>query len=159
HCFLCFMKDENRSEKSSMSRYWNDLLALHQELKVCRFSLIVAVIGAIIFLGVPQGVELLRSLGEESTFNVLGSGPSAGIKWLCIILGTLAWSLASWYTCRVLLRFSFPSGQKSDERPGPLWKWLGPQLRTHLPRILGIAPTLIMALGFWHASTTYYGAD
>jgi hypothetical protein len=154
------MKDDgNRSGGSSVARWWNDLLALYHELKVCRFSLIVAVVGAMIFLGVPQGVELLRSLGEESTFNVLGSGPSAGIKWLGIILGALSWSLASWYTCRVLLCFSFSSGQESDKMPGPLWEWLGPRLRTHLPRLLGIAPMLIMAFGFWHASATYDGAS
>ena len=149
--------DENSSKRSSLRLHWTDLLALYHELKVCRFSLIVAGVGAVIFLGVPQGVELLRSLGEESTFDVLGSGPSAGIKWTAIVFGTLAWSVASWYTCRILLYFRFP-GQESEKKLGRLWKWLGPRLRTYLPRLLGSAPMVIMALGFWHASTTYADA-
>jgi len=33
-------------------------------LEPARFSLIVAVIGGLVFLGVPQGVEVLRSLAE-----------------------------------------------------------------------------------------------
>ncbi len=135
--------------------FWSDLVSFYRVCRVCRFSLIVTILGYVVFLRVPQGVEVLRSLGEESTFNVLGSGPAPVVKWCAIVLGALTWSLAAWYTCRVLLSFDFQPGQAARRPPGRWWQAVQPILRNQLPKLLGIAPLLIMAWGFWHASTTY----
>lgn len=136
--------------------FWYDLLSCYHEFRVCRFSLIVTVLGLLVFVYVAQGVEVLRSLGEESTYHVLRSGPVPAIRWTGIVVGALMWSLAAWYTCRVLLFFDFSTHQKTSRRPaGHWWALVEPWLREQLPRLLGVAPLLIMALGFWHASTTY----
>ena len=135
--------------------FWNDLISLYREFKICRFSLIVTFLGLLVFVFVPQGVELLRSLGEESTFHILGSGTPAAVKWVAIGLATLTWALASWYACRVLLYFDFSADQGDGRPPGRWWRWLRPHLREQLPRVLGVTPLVIMAIGFWHASGTY----
>ncbi len=134
---------------------WRDVVDLYRQFRVCRFSFFVALVGGYVFLGVAQGVEVLRSLGEESTFKVLESGPLPAIKWSGIVVGTLMWALVGWYSCRVLLDFDYCTGEGDGRPPGPrLEKWQR-RLREHLPRVFGVVPLLIMAAGFWHASTTY----
>jgi hypothetical protein len=138
--------------------WWRDLLSLYRTFRVCRFSLVVAVVGAVVFIFVPQGVEILRALGEESTFHILGAGTSFAVQGTAVILGALTWSLASWYTCRVLLYFDFSASRGSVPQPVAPWcERLDGWLRLHLPRTLGIAPLLILAAGLWNASTTYGG--
>jgi hypothetical protein len=136
--------------------WWRDLLSLYRTFRVCRFSLVVAIVGAVVFIFVPQGVEILRALGEESTFHILGAGTSFAVQGTAVILGALTWSLASWYTCRVLLYFDFSASRGNVRQPVAPWcERLDGWLRLHLPRSLGIAPLLILAAGLWNASRTY----
>jgi hypothetical protein len=136
--------------------WWGNLVGLYRTFQVCRFSLVVAVLGAVVFIFVPQGVEILRALGEESTFHILGAGTPVVVKWTAIILGAFTWSLASWYACRVLLSFDFSADRGAPQRSLAPWcQQLNGWLRVHLPRLLGIAPLLLLAIGLWHASTTY----
>jgi hypothetical protein len=52
----CDVMSENRAAKF----FWH-LQDIYQELKPCRFAFVVAIIGAIVFLGVEQGREVLRA--------------------------------------------------------------------------------------------------
>ncbi len=147
------MTDQPEPPRASIR--WIDVVNLHREFRVCRIAFVVALIGCYIFVAVAQGVEILRSLGEESTFKVLASGPLPAVKWSGIVLGALMWALASWYSCRVLLNFDFSADDRSNGPPNPWWEKWRLRVREHLPRVLGVVPLLIMAVGFWHASTTY----
>jgi len=125
-----------------LQRCWWNVRDLYQQLKPCRFSIAVAIIGFFVFTRVAQGVEVLRTVGE---------GMASGTQWywyawglLLFFLALALWAVCSWYTCRVLLYFDFPSAPA----PGKRSKWA----EAHVPRILGVAPIAIVALGFFIAS-------
>ena len=131
---------------------WSQVVQAFDELKVCRFSLIVLLVGAFVFIKQDQGVEVLRALGEN---HFARSGNA--LKFFSAIMAALAWALASWYCSRVLLYFRFPSGRGDDvieQGRG----WLHGFLVEHLPRVFGVSPLLILAAGFWTASRSYGGA-
>ena len=54
------------SENRAAKFFWH-LQDIYQELKPCRFAFVVAIIGAIVFLGVEQGREVLRALDTTHT--------------------------------------------------------------------------------------------
>ena len=53
------------SENRAAKFFWH-LQDIYQELKPCRFAFVVAIIGAIVFLGVEQGREVLRALDPDA---------------------------------------------------------------------------------------------
>jgi len=131
---------------------WRGLLATWDELKVCRFALIVAIVGAFIFWQEDQGVEVLRALGEETTGLTV---PLIALRFAAALAGALTWALASWYSARVLLYFDFPDLHRAGAGPGMIRDRMRPFLVIWLPRVLGIAPFLILAIGFARAAKTY----
>ena len=130
-----------------LQRLWWKTRDLYRELKPCRFSIGVAIVGLFVFTCVAQGVEVLRTVGE---------GVAAGSEWyalrvLFFFAALILWAVCSWYACRVLLYFDFPNAPP----PGARSKWA----EANVPRLLGIAPMAILALGFWIASLRHAPED
>jgi predicted acylesterase/phospholipase RssA len=130
-----------------LQKLWWKTRDLYHQLKPCRFCVGVAIVGLFVFTCVAQGVEVLRTVGE---------GVAAGNQWypFCVVLFFVAlilWAVCSWYACRVLLYFNFPNAPPPSARS----KWA----EANVPRLLGIAPIVIVALGFWAASRRHAPED
>jgi hypothetical protein len=123
-------------------RIWWSIRDLYHQLKPCRFSFLVALIACPVFLCVAQGTEILRTVGE---------GMAGGQWYWPRVFGFFAalilWGLCSWYAARVLLCFDFP-GASRVQSPSKF-------AEKHVPRLLGIAPILIVGCGFFVASRSY----
>jgi hypothetical protein len=135
------MPSDNKSG-TAIQRTWWRIRDLYHELKPCRFSVIVALIAWPVFVCVAQGTEILRTVGE-------GTAIAGKWEWLRIFVFFLAlmlWATTSWYAARVLLYFDFPA-QRGVTR--------SKFAETHVPRILGIMPILIVGWGFVVASRSY----
>src|SRR6266700_7728889 len=130
--------------------FW-PLQDLYHELKPCRFVFIVAIIGAVVFVGVEQGREVLRALAELG----VSTSVTGALRLTMFGTGLAIWSLASWYSARVLLYFDFPKSHEAHPRPTGFWKWLHAWLPSNLPRILGVVPMVIVGVGFLHARSSY----
>jgi len=125
-----------------IQRTWWRVRDLYHELKPCRFSVIVALIAWPVFVYVAQGTEILRTVGE-------GTAVGGQWDWLRVFVffsALMLWAITSWYAARVLLYFDFP-GQRGFTR--------SKFAETHVPRILGIVPILIVGWGFVVASHSY----
>jgi hypothetical protein len=125
-----------------LQRLWWKIRDLYQELKPCRFSFLVVLIAGPVFLCVLQGTEILRTVGE---------GMAATGQWywprVLLFFGSLIlWAICSWYAARVLLYIRFP-----DAPEAPRWTWA----ETNVPRALGVAPIIIVGLGFFKAAVPY----
>jgi hypothetical protein len=129
------------------------LLDIYHELKPCRFSFLVAALGAIVFLWVDQGTEVLRALGEPS--GVRGVTVTSAMRLTCFWTGLAAWSLASWYTSRILLYLDFPDThvQRTERSQG--WQSFHNWLQRQTPRVLGIVPLLVVGGSFLWAQKSY----
>jgi hypothetical protein len=125
-----------------IQRIWWRTRDFYHELKPCRFSLLVALVACPVFLGVAQGTEILRTVGE---------GMAGGQWYWPRVFGFFAalilWALSSWYAARVLLYFDFPGARPAQSRSKLAEK--------HVPRLLGIAPILIVGCGFLVAACSY----
>src|SRR6266481_8544140 len=124
-----------------IQRTWWRIRDLYHELKPCRFSVIVALIAWPVFVSVAQGTEILRSVGEGTAIG--------GWELLRIFLffsALMLWAITSWYAARVLLYFDFPA-QRGVAR--------SKFAETHVPRILGVLPILIIGWGLVVASRSY----
>ena len=123
-------------------RIWWWLRDFYRQLKPCRFSFIVVLVATPVFLCVPQGTEILRTVGEGMAATGQWYAPRVFLFFASLIL----WAISSWYAARVLLRFRF-----ADAADGPHWSWA----QTHVPRVLGIAPLILIGLGFFKAARPY----
>jgi hypothetical protein len=122
-------------------------------LRVCSFSLIVLVIGGLIFHKVAQGAESLRVIGEGAVLDKARQGWRLAVSLVALTL----WAVSSWYTARVLLYFDFPRRLSRAQQPAA--KALVPQIQQHLPRLLGAGPFFVVGTAILAASTTYAGGD
>src|SRR5437773_114863 len=135
----------NNKPGTGIQRAWWRIRDLYHELKPCRFSLIVALIAWPVFICVAQGTEILRTLSE-------GSATGGQWEWVRVFIffsALILWSITSWYAAHVLLYFDFPA-QHGVVR--------SKFTETHVPRILGVVPILIVGLGFLVASRSYDAA-
>jgi hypothetical protein len=89
-----------------------------RSLSPVRFSFFVVLAGAVIFLLVQQGTEILRGLAERNPdkehldFDRL----------VCFYAALLTWALYSWYLPRVLLpKPNSGSGTHTCQRNQPLY--------------------------------------
>src|SRR6266487_1013027 len=105
------------SENRAANFFWH-LQDIYHELKPCRFAFIVAIIGAIVFLEVEQGREVLRALAEPGA----RTGVTGALRLVMFGTGLAIWSLTSWYSARVLLYFDFPTSHETQ----PQHRNLGP---------------------------------
>src|SRR6266513_2481122 len=146
--------DPNYKPTPIENLFWH-LQDIYHELKPCRFSIIVAVIGGFVFLYVEQGREVLRGLAETGTRI---TGVTDGIRLSAFWVALLLWAVAGWYSTRVLLYFDFPNTQKWHPQRTPFWEWFHTFVRNNLPRIIGVAPFAIVAVSFWRVRRTYENA-
>ncbi len=125
-----------------IQRTWWRIRDFYDELKPCRFSFLVALVACPVFLCVAQGTEILRTVGE---------GMAGGQWYWPRVFGFFAalilWALSSWYAARVLLYLDFPGARRAQFRSKFAEK--------HVPRLLGIAPILIVSCGFLVAASSY----
>jgi hypothetical protein len=136
------MNSEQNQHGTWPQRFWWCIRDLYQQLKPCRFSLLVALIACPVFLCVAQGTEILRTVGEGM------AGGQAYWPRVCGFFAALIfWALCSWYAARVLLYFDFRGPQRGVAR--------SEFAKTHVPRLLGIVPMLIVGGGFFVASLSY----
>ena len=124
-----------------IQRTWWRIRDLYHELKPCRFSVIVALIAWPVFVCVAQGTEILRSVGEGTAI-----GGWELLRIFVFFSALMLWAITSWYAARVLLYFDFPA-QRGVAR--------SKFAETHVPRILGIMPILIVGWGFVVAARSY----
>ena len=139
------MSNSNNSRGTLPQRFWRHIRNLYRQLRPCRFSFIVALLACPIFLSVAQGTEILRTVGEG-----MAGGQSYGLRVFGFFLALVLWSLSSWYAARVLLYLTLqdgacPTDSKLAERIAP--------------RLLGIAPFLIVGAGFLTAAAPYDSAS
>jgi hypothetical protein len=62
------MPNDNKPDTVIQQAWWR-IRDLYRELKPCRFSLIVALIGWPVFVCVAQGTEILRTVGEGTAIG------------------------------------------------------------------------------------------
>ena len=132
-----------RRPDGSANFFWH-LQDLYHELKPSRFVFIVAIIGAVVFVGVEQGREVLRALAEPGA----STSVTGALRLTMFGTGLAIWSLASWYSARVLLYFDFPKSHEAHPRRTGIWRRLHSWLPRNIPRILGVAPMMIVGWSF-----------
>jgi hypothetical protein len=125
-----------------LQRLWWTACALYRQLKPCRFSFFVALVAWPVFLSVAQGTEILRTVGEGSALG----GQCEAFRLFLFFFALVLWAISSWYTSRILLYIKFPGATGA---PHSIWA------ETHVPRLLGIAPLLIVGFGFLVAARSY----
>ena len=129
---------------------WWFVRTVFQALNPARFSFVVIVVGTLVSFGVPQGVEILRSLAEGDQYHArFDSGSTLRIFYFGAAL--LLWAFNSWYWARVLLNARFPDSLSAETIGKNPFRWL----RTQGPRLMGIAPLVIIAAAFFTASYQY----
>jgi hypothetical protein len=135
------MNTEENDHGTWIQRIWWRIRDFYHELKPCRFSFLVALVACPVFLCVAQGTEILRTVSE---------GMAGGQWYWPRVFGFFAalilWAASSWYAARVLLYLDFP-GARARSRSKFAEK--------HAPRLLGIAPILIVGCGFLVAAYSY----
>ena len=137
------MNSDSPSENRAANFFWH-LEDVYHELKPCRFAFIVAVVGALVFLGVEQGREVLRALAEPGALT----GVTGVLRLEMFGAGLMIWSLVSWYSARVLLYFDFPKSHQVHPQRTEIWRRLHLWLPRNVPRILGVAPMVIVGWSF-----------
>ena len=137
------MNTKDNQHGTWIQRIWWSNRDLYHQLKPCRFSFLVALIACPVFLCVAQGTEILRTVGEGMAISGQWYWPRVFGFFATLIL----WALCSWYAARVLLYLDFPGSLSTQSR--------SKFTETHVPRLLGIAPILIVGFGFFVASRSY----
>ena len=141
---------EESEPVSALHTFWR-LLDLARELSVCGFSLFAVVLGAIVFLHIDQGIEVLRGLAERG--DQTGATNLPRLLWFG--LGLILWSLVSWYTARVLLYCDFYRDKRRPVPPDEKWDKRCELIRSQFPRLLGALPMAIVGLGFLLCARRY----
>ena len=136
------MNSEENQPGTWLQRLWWGIRDLYHQLKPCRFSILVALIAFPVFLCVAQGTEILRVVGEG-----LATNESYWPRVFGFFAALMLWALSSWYATRVLLYLDFPSPGRVPVR--------SKLAETHVPRLLGVAPILIVGCGFFVAASSY----
>jgi hypothetical protein len=144
------MKWLRRFFSSLIDLLWH-LLDIYHELKPCRFGFFIAGLGAIVFLWIDQGTEVLRALAEPGGVT----GATGAMRLAGFWTGLFVWSLASWYTSRVLLYLDFPDTHVQRAERSKAWEAFHDWLRYQTPRILGVLPLWIIGGSFLSARKSY----
>ncbi|MEY2481695.1 MAG: hypothetical protein QOK24_223 [Verrucomicrobiota bacterium] len=136
------MNNEPKQPGNFLQRVWWAFRRLYHQLKPTRFSFIVALLACPVFLCVAQGTEILRTVGEG-----MAGDQSYAPRVCAFFAALLLWAVCSWYAARVLLYVNFPGLPRAPAQ--------SEFAETHAPRLLGVAPILIVAGGFLVAAQPY----
>lgn len=122
-------------------RFLRDWLTdLFQVLSACRYSVLVLLIGAICFLTVPQGQDVLRRMVEwRGTVDLR--------LLILFMVAVVLWAASTWYWARVILSLREPYEPPSTPRQDRLREWV--------PRILGFLALASMAAALATAANNY----
>lgn len=118
------------------------LRALSWAINLTRMNIVLLLITSIL-LSVGQGQDLLRSMLDGNLID----DPSVFSQRLSLYGSTLIWALAIWLWARVLLDIDFKDAPVPAERLA----WF----RRHLPRLLAVGATSMVAINLWRASITF----
>jgi len=116
-------------------RFWLCLRDLFPVLKLCRFSFVMVLIGAVVLIWVDQAQEALRALAEQQR---------SFLQWIILIASVFGWAFYSAYCARVILYIEFPEPLKQ----GPCTV----KLREEVPRWLGVSAIASIAAALAAAS-------
>jgi hypothetical protein len=120
---------------------WRVLRNLGLVLKPIRFSLLMVAVGMLFLFWADQGLDTLRNFAEHA-------GGRYGVSQaLAFALGGFLWAFGSWYWARVM------SYVRVGELPEKK-RWVS-FLQTWLPRAIGLAAILGIALALWLAAAPY----
>ena len=125
-----------------LSDVWEMLRNFGLALRPCRFSLLMVLAGiAFLFLS-DQGLDTLRDFAEHK------AGRQHDVtQTLFFFFGAFLWAYGSWYWARIMVSIRFHRGPA--DRP---WVHV---LHTWLPRLIGLAAILSLAVAFWRAAAPY----
>lgn len=107
--------------RSALGRLWAPVRTLMDMLFLIRFSVVLGLVGIVLFLGVPQGREILRHLSEE------GRGGHA----VWFLIATLLCSGSTWYCARLL--FAWEGSRPLCEAWPSGCEWLPRALGASIP--------------------------
>jgi hypothetical protein len=115
-----------------------------------RFSIITIFLVALLFSWSAPGKDLLLSLADQKNILTLEN--------TLFFVALFFWALCLWYWSRVMMRFVHDDflDSKSDTGEDKEWKvGLLTWFRKHIPRLMGLAPFIIMFLAFPEAGKVY----
>src|SRR5438128_145901 len=122
-----------------LQKSWWFMRCVLLALSPTRFSFFVVLAVAGIFLILQQGTEILRGLAEPNA----DTGRPDFVRIVLFYASLIAWSFSSWYWARVLLNVQFPGVPAPPPGTGTRSiHWF----RLHGPRILGLLPSIIVAI-------------
>jgi hypothetical protein len=134
---------------SPIQRAWWRSIEVWDEFKSCRLSLIALIGAYFFFIYVGQGTEVLRAVAEGT----------AGGQWYWprvfgFFAALILWAICNWYTARALFYFDFP-GVRRRLPSTASWDNVIDTFQTVLPRLLGVAPFLLIGFAFLAAARSY----
>jgi hypothetical protein len=117
---------------------------LFSVLGPARYSVLILVTGAVTFLAIPQGQDVLRRTAEWDAQT------TAELLWVLgrlsvFVAAVLIWAASTWYWARVILYLR--ESDSGTPRQAAMREWV--------PRILGFLAIVSMAAALWVASDNY----
>jgi predicted acylesterase/phospholipase RssA len=104
-------------------------------LKLTLFSALFVLVGGVFLAWVPQGLDLLHTLADDTRNAYFRQHQ------IVFIVASVSWALSAWYCARVLVTRRMP-----DSAPDTYFQVY---LRIWLPRIYGALSLFVVAYGFW----------
>ena len=112
----------------------------------CRFAILAVVVPGLALITVPQLQECIRALAERTQFPSLKY-----IQWTAVFAAALYWATSAWYWTRQLLSIRLPARVSVGEA--------SPGARALLPRLIGAAALVLLAIAIWRAGRGYASID
>jgi hypothetical protein len=130
---------------------WSWVQYMAQILMPLRFNIVTIFLVALLFLWSAPGKDLLLSMADQE--HLLKS------KVILYYFASLfIWAMCLWYWSRVMMRFvhddffnSPDDAERKKKRKVALLSWF----RKHIPRLMGLAPFIIMLFAFPVAGRVY----
>lgn len=125
---------------------WAHVMAVVRMLWICRASVLPVIIGVALIGWTDQARDIVVADAVPSLRNWL--------RMVIILVAVSFWSTVAWYWARVTVQYS-----KINPKPAEYPEWHG-LLTVEVPRLIGTAGMLSVALAFWQAHKLYsYAGD
>ena len=128
--------DRRRTAIGWLAKFWKRTRMLYRVLVLIRFSLILGVTGGLVLLFNDQAQDVLHSLGES---------PDGRIAWF--VVGAFGSAVLAWWSARVMFYFRFRNPASASH--------VFPRVKEQLPRMLGFAAFVFIAVALFRASLSY----